>query len=57
MTTHTQRETFSADRRSIGIWFVGGGNVVNAVTNENGTFTTVTESGGDYASNMSRGRP
>ena len=52
--THSKRDFF-ADRRSIGIWFVGGGNVRNAVTNENGTFTTVTEAGGDYASNMSRG--
>ncbi|EJP72365.1 MAG: TonB-dependent receptor [SAR86 cluster bacterium SAR86B] len=52
--TYSEREFFS-DRRSIGIWFVGGGNVVNAVTNENGTFTTVTEAGGDYASNMSKG--
>ena len=52
--TYSERDFYS-DRRSIGIWFVGGGNVVNAVTNENGTFTTVTEAGGDYASNMSRG--
>ena len=52
--THSKRD-FYADRRSIGIWFVGGGAVKNAVTNENGTFTSVTEGGGDYASNMSKG--
>ena len=52
--THSKRD-FYGDRQSIGIWFVGGGNVANAVTNENGTFTTVTENGGDYAANMGKG--
>ncbi|MDA9561957.1 TonB-dependent receptor [Gammaproteobacteria bacterium] len=52
--THSKRDFFG-DRQSIGIWFVGGGNVANAVTNENGTFTTVTENGGDYAANMGKG--
>ena len=28
--------------------------LLNAVTNENGTFTTVTENGGDYAANMGK---
>jgi TonB-dependent receptor len=52
--THSKRDFFG-DRQSVGIWFVGGGNVANAVTNENGTFTTVTENGGDYAANMGKG--
>jgi len=52
--THSKRDFYS-DRRSIGIWFQGGGQVLNAVTNANGTTTTVTEKNFDYASNMSKG--
>ncbi|MDB2448249.1 TonB-dependent receptor, partial [Gammaproteobacteria bacterium] len=52
--THSKRD-FYGERQSIGIWFNSGSNVVNAVTNENGTFTTVSEKSNDYAANMARG--
>ena len=38
-----------------GIWFNNGGSIVEATVNERGTYTSVTESGGDFATNVSRG--
>ena len=43
------------DKNGMGIWFNQGGNVESAVINENGTYTDVTEMGGDYATNVSQG--
>lgn len=46
---------FEKDGRSFGVWFNNGGNVSSANINENGTYTKVTEIGGDYSTNLNRG--
>lgn len=46
---------FEKDGRSFGVWFNNGGNVSAATINENGTYTQVTEIGGDYSTNLNRG--
>lgn len=46
---------FEKDSRSFGVWFNNGGNVSAANINENGTYTKITEVGGDYATNLNRG--
>ncbi|WP_304178520.1 TonB-dependent receptor [Pseudoalteromonas prydzensis] len=46
---------FEKDGRSFGVWFNNGGNVNSANINENGTYTQVSEFGGDYSTNLNRG--
>ncbi|MEC8225943.1 MAG: TonB-dependent receptor, partial [Pseudomonadota bacterium] len=46
---------FEKDGRSFGVWFNNGGNVSAATINEKGTYTQVTEIGGDYSTNLNRG--
>lgn len=43
------------DANSFGIWFNNGGSIVSGTVNERGTYTSVTESGGDFATNVGRG--
>ncbi len=45
---------FESNRNGFGVWFNNGGNVASAEINENGTYTNVSEIGGDYATNLSR---
>jgi len=40
---------------AFGIWFNNGGSIVDATVNERGTYTTVTEAGNDFATNVGRG--
>lgn len=40
--------------RSFGVWFNNGGNVSSANINENGTYTQISEYGGDYSTNLNR---
>lgn len=47
---------FEKDGRSFGLWFNNGGNVNAANINENGTYTQVTEVGGDYSTNLNQGK-
>ncbi|MCQ8879081.1 TonB-dependent receptor [Pseudoalteromonas shioyasakiensis] len=47
---------FEKDGRSFGLWFNNGGNVNAATINENGTYTQVTEVGGDYSTNLNQGQ-
>lgn len=43
------------DFNAFGVWFNNGGSIVNATVNEQGTYTNVAESGGDFATNVGRG--
>lgn len=45
---------FEKDANGFGIWFDAGGAIMEATINERGTFTSVTEVGGDYATGVSR---
>lgn len=45
---------FEKDANGFGIWFLAGGSAVRGTVNERGTFTSVTETGGDYATGISR---
>jgi TonB-dependent receptor len=45
---------FEKDANGFGIWFLAGGSSLRGVVNERGTFTSVTETGGDYATGVSR---
>ncbi|MFY8328688.1 TonB-dependent receptor [Pseudoalteromonas sp. ZZD1] len=47
---------FEKDGRSFGLWFNNGGSVNAATINENGTYTQVTEVGGDYSTNLNQGK-
>lgn len=49
--TYSQVE-FEKDSNGFGIWFDGGDAVKSATINERGTWTSVTESGRDYANNI-----
>lgn len=43
------------DSRGFGVWFNNGGSVTGGTINERGTYTQVSEAGGDYATNVGRG--
>lgn len=43
------------DFNAFGIWFNNGGSIKSATVNERGTYTTVTEAGNDFATNVGRG--
>ncbi len=45
---------FEKDANGFGIWFNAGGSSLSGTVNERGTFTQVTETGGDYATGVSR---
>lgn len=45
---------FEKDTNGFGIWFNAGGATTAGTINERGTFTSVSETGGDYATNVSR---
>jgi TonB-dependent receptor len=45
---------FLKNANSFGIWFLATGSVVGGTVNERGTWTSVTEAGGDYATNIDR---
>ncbi len=45
---------FEKDANGFGIWFLAGGSSLRGTVNERGTFTSVTETGGDYATGISR---
>lgn len=45
---------FEKDENSYGVWFDAGGALLSGEINERGSFTTVTEAGGDYATNIRR---
>lgn len=40
---------------AFGVWFNNGGSITSATVNERGTYTSVAESGGDFATNIGRG--
>jgi TonB-dependent receptor len=44
-----------SDFNSFGVWFNNGGSITSATVNERGTYTSVAESGGDFATNVGRG--
>jgi TonB-dependent receptor len=45
---------FEKESNSFGVWFDAGGAMSSATINERGTFTEVTEAGGDYSTNIGR---
>ncbi|MBT8049051.1 MAG: TonB-dependent receptor [Xanthomonadales bacterium] len=45
---------FKKNANGFGIWFLATGSVVGGTVNERGTWTSVTEAGGDYATGISR---
>ncbi len=45
---------FEKESNGFGIWFDAGGAMTSATINERGTFTEVTEAGGDYSTNIGR---
>ena len=52
--TYSKLENAS-DFNAFGVWFNAGTNMTNATINERGTYTSVAESGGDFATNVGRG--